>query len=291
MREARLNRWSAVKLTAAAALALLGLFITFDGWADILHIAYVDEEASHIFLVLPICAWLIWVRRLRLRYCKVRPSYLGAAIVAAGWAMSAFGYRNSVQALFHAGSVVVVVGCVITVLGRDLLLRFLPAFFVLVFLVPVPGRIRQKVSIPMMGMTARVTQTVSEYLGVPVERSGNQLSINGKPVGIIEACNGLRMVFALVLVSYAFAFGEPLRNYVRLIILVASPISAMLCNVVRLVPTLWMYGYAHESVADQFHNFAGWAMLGVAFLVLMGIIRVLRWAMIPVGHYTLAASG
>jgi len=290
MRRTLPYRWSARKLAAAGLLALIGLLITIDGWADIFHIAWVDEESSHIFLVLPICAWLIWVRRLRLRYCQVKPSYVGVAIIALGWAMSSFGYRNAVQALFHGGSVLVVVGCVITVLGRDLLLRFLPAFFVLVFLIPVPGRIRQKVSIPMMSTTARITQTVSEYLGVPVERSGNQLSINGKPVGIVEACNGLRMVFALVLVSYAFAFGEPLRNYVRLIILIASPISAMLCNVVRLVPTLWAYGFAHESFADQFHNFAGWAMLGVAFLTLMGIIRLLRWAMIPVGHYTLAAS-
>ena len=56
-------------------------------------------------------------------------------------------------------------------------------------------------------------------------RSGNQLWYNGKPVDIIEKCNGLRMVFGLILVSYAFSFSLPLRNSVRFLILLAQPDS------------------------------------------------------------------
>ena len=29
-------------------------------------------------------------------------------------------------------------------------------------------------------------------------------------------------------------------------------------------------------------------MLGVSFLILMGLVRLLRWALVPVGPYTLA---
>ena len=114
------------------------------------------------------------------------------------------------------------------------------------------------------------------------------LSINGVEVGIAEACNGLRMVFALVLVSGAFAFGNPLRWYVRAIILIASPVSAIFCNVLRLIPTVWLYGYSSSDVAGNFHDISGWCMLLVAFLLLMVIIRLLRWALVPVACYTLA---
>jgi exosortase/archaeosortase family protein len=106
-------------------------------------------------------------------------------------------------------------------------------------------------------------------------------------VAIAEACNGLRMVFALFLVSAAFAFGTPLRTFVRVILILASPISALFCNVVRLVPTVWLYG-SDPEFASTFHDVSGWLMLPLAFLVLMGIIRALRWALLPVYRYTLA---
>jgi len=71
-------------------------------------------------------------------------------------------------------------------------------------------------------------------------------------VTVAEACNGMRMVFALVLVSYAFAFSMPLRNGVRLVVLAASPLAAIVCNVIRLIPTIWLYGNARREVAGTF---------------------------------------
>jgi len=159
---------------------------------------------------------------------------------------------------------------------------------VLGFLVPIPGLIRQEIALPLQTATASVTHTTFELLGVEVSRSGNVLSINGTQVGVAEACNGLRMVFALVLVSYAFAFSVPLRWYVRTAVVGLSPLSAILCNVTRLVPTVWFYGHASDGWAGTFHDWAGWAMLFVAFLLLLGIIRLLQWALIPVTPYTLA---
>jgi exosortase len=282
--------WTRARLWTAAVLGVLGVVVTFPAWADIFNIAYRDEEASHIFLVPLVMGWLVWVRRGRFRHCQPRGTFIGPLLVALGWAISTWGYRHAVQSFWHGGAVLVVTGCVLSALGWDVLMRFLPAFVLLAFLVPIPGMIRQQVAIPLQQATAQVTQVLFDICGLPVERSGNMLSINGTAVEIAEACNGLRMVFALVLVSYGFAFGEPLRNYARVLIVAASPLSAILCNVVRMLPTLWLYGYGPRTLADSFHNIAGWVMLALAFMMLMGIIRLLRWAYIPVAHYTLASQ-
>jgi exosortase/archaeosortase family protein len=114
--------------------------------------------------------------------------------------------------------------------------------------------------------------------------------VNHHPVNIAEACNGVRMVFALALVSYTFGFGMPLRNSVRLLILLLSPLAAIVCNVARVLPTVLMIGYASPATAERFHEYAGWLMLPVAFLLLYGIIGLLKWAMIPVTRYTLASQ-
>lgn len=274
----------------AAAMVCAGVAATFSAWADIYHIASVDSESSHVVLALPVAAWLVWVRRARFRQCQPRGTWVGPVLMALGWGTSAWGFRHSAQSAFHLGAVVVVIGCLLSVVGRDILTRFLPAFVVLAFLVPMPGMVRTRVAMPLQTATAQTTQAIFDVLGEPVERSGNKLSINGRDVEVVEACNGMRLVFTLVLVSYAFAFGEPLKHYVRLIILVVSPASAILCNVIRLVPTVWMHGYWTPEWAGRFHDAAGWVMLVVAFLLLMGIIRALRWAMIPVQHYTLASQ-
>jgi len=280
-------------MTPARWLALLSLMtlsivVTLDAWRDILHIAMRDEESSQVFLVPLVAVWLVWVRRRRLTHAHLRGTWAGCLIILAGAILYCIGDLFLVQSFWHGGAVIILIGCVITIMGRDLLKQFLPAIIAILFVVPVPGRVRQRIAIPMETTTAAVTQHVYETLGLSIERSGNTLTLNGHEVDIVEACNGLRMVVALTLVSYAFAWGTPLRWYVRLIVLALSPISAILCNVVRLVPTVYLYGYHPGEFAGRFHDLSGWVMLFVSFFMLMGVIRLLRWALVPVNHYVLA---
>jgi exosortase len=204
----------------------------------------------------------------------------------AGWMIYWAGDSYYVLAFWHAGAVILTVGCLCTVLGSDVLFSFLPALMVLAFIIPVPASVRQAVGLPLQASLARVTAEVCELLGMDITRSGNQLTVMGQPVAIAEACNGMRMVFALTLVSFTFAFSAPLRWYVRLAVVAASPVSAIFCNLIRLVPTVWMFGY-HRSMAEQFHDYSGWAMLPLAFLLLMGIVRLLRWTLLPIAKFTL----
>jgi exosortase len=270
------------------ALLVATLAATREIWIDIFSIASVDEEQSHILLVLIVAPWMAWVRRSRLRKLQPTGTLFGPVIMALGWAMSYFGFYYSTQSAWHAGAVVCLVGVLVAGFGINTLLRLFPAFAVLVFLIPVPGTLRQMISGPLQTVTASATQIVLETFGVPIERSTNLLSINGHDVAVAEACNGMRMVLALVLVSYAFAFSMPLKNYARALVLIGSPIAALLCNVIRLVPTVLLYGYAPQSWADMFHDVSGWLMVPVAFGVLLALSSVLRWALIPVTRFTLA---
>jgi exosortase len=283
------SRWNAWRAVAATVMAALGVAATFPAWADIYEIAYKDEEYSHIFLVPLVAVWMVWVRRMRFRYCRATGTGIGVIAAAVGWAVSSYGYHHGHQSLWHGGAVLVVLGCILAVLGKQVLFQFLPAVAVLVFIVPVPGLIRQQIAIPLQTWTAQITEVILEVAGIPVERSVNWLTVNGKPLEIAEACNGLRMVWPLMLMSYAFSFGLPLRNSVRLVLLLASPLSAIFCNVVRILPTVWVYSHHTDEVGLKFHDASGWLMLPVAFLLLLGIIKLLDWALIPVRRYSLAS--
>src|SRR4051812_28728369 len=136
-------------------MGALGVWATFEAWHDIYTLASKDEEYSHIFLVPVVALAMLWVRRMRLRHCKPSGAIVGALLVALGWLSFDYGYYHANQALWHLGAVIVVLGCMLSVLGKNVLFRFFPAIAVLIFLVPVPGRMRQRIALPLQTWTAR----------------------------------------------------------------------------------------------------------------------------------------
>jgi exosortase len=280
--------WSVGDVVGALLLVAAAVASTWDAWSDLFWIATRDEEQSHVLLVPVIAAWLAWIRRARLRHCPRDGRWVGPALVAVGWLLYALGDLRSILAFWHLGPIVIAVGCFLSFAGSRYLRRLLPAFAVLVFLVPVPGIVREQVALPLQKATAEATRRVLDVLGVESSRAGNSLTVNGRDVLIAEACNGLRMASALFLVSYAFAYGSTIRNPIRVLIVALSPATAILCNVIRLVPTVWVHGFVSERAGQTMHDVGGWVMLPVAFLMLMGVFRVLRWALVPVYRFSLA---
>jgi len=178
--------------------------------------------------------------------------------------------------------VLMLVGAWLSVLGPSVFQAFLPAAASLIFLLPVPGRIRAPIALELQRDSALVTEWFLQLFGFPVERAENLLLVNGHEIAVAEACNGMRMVSALGLVTFAFVFSYPMRNSVRLFILVLSPLIALIVNVTRLTPTVLMYGYAKIDVADVFHEASGWVMLFVGIAILYGILWLLRWLQVPI---------
>lgn len=265
-----------------AGLVAASALVTHEAWLDILRIVRKDPEASHIILVMPVFVWLWWTYRDRLAGCPVRAPQTGAAVVAAGWALSAYGYINGHLVFWHLGAVVTAVGCVVSIIGVEAVRRMWPAFVVLLFLLPVPGIIRRPIALELQNVSARLTEQGMILFGQAVERSGNRLLYNGAEIDIVEACNGMRMITMLFLVCYTFVFVHRFRAWARVFLLLLAPLLAIVCNIFRLVPTVYAHGHATEATAGQVHDILGWVMIGVAYVLLMGIVALLRWLMLPV---------
>jgi len=279
----RRDGWSAGRIGCAIALGVAALIAVRGAWLDILHIALIDEESSQVWLVVPIMVLLLAVRRKALAPIEPASSFVGPLLVVIGWAMSWYGYFHAIQSAWHLGAVVLLVGAVWTALGSRVMLRAMPALAVAVFFAPVPGRIRAEIAMPMQEATAVAAEVVLVTFGQDVERTGMMLSFNGRPVvRIDEACNGMRMVFALLLVCYAYAMAAPLKGYVRLLIIGLSPLLAVGSNIIRVVPTALVYAYAEKDTGDMVHDLSGWAMVFLAYGFLAAVFRLLEWAEVPV---------
>jgi len=282
--------WRAADCALLAVLLGVGAYLHRQPLADIVAIGLRDEEQSHIFLAPVVALWLLWLRRSRLRYVSRRPSPVGPLLAAAGWLASWWGFSTGVQLMWHGGALVTLVGIVLSFTGTLPLRLFAPVFAALGFMLPIPGIVRHEIAYPLQAMAATITHGTFELIGIGAVKSGNVLVINGEQVAVGEACNGMRMVFALMLVVYAFAFCTPLKPGTRLVLLLVSPVVALGCNVVRLVPTSLFFGYGSVEAAQTFHDLAGWVMLPVALLALLGVLRLIRWLEFPVTSFRLASQ-
>lgn len=274
---------------AIAVLVLMAVGATLPAWRDIYSTAVDREDQSQILLALPVALWLAAVRRHRLRFCVPAASWIGPLACIAGIVMSEAGFRSGVDVLWHAGAVLAAAAAVISVTGLQVARKFLPSFVALIFLLPIPGRFRPQIAVPLQEISARVTEVSLDLFGFPILRSGNILLINEQSVAVAEACNGMRMVGALILVTFAFAFSVPMRNRVRLILLILSPAVALLVNILRLMATTLVYGYSSRTAGDIFHDVSGWAVLGLAFFILWGILSIIRWLEFRTVNYAVNA--
>lgn len=280
----RRSGWTAGRLAWLVVLLALAVLAALPSWHNVLDLALRSDEYSHMLLVLPVVGLLLWQRREQLVAVAPRYSLWGGALALLGVAMDFVGFATQIDVLKDLGMVAMFVAPVVAVAGWRWPLAALPAFGALLFLVPVPGRVRQKIALPLQESSATITQWFMDVIGQSVVRMGNVLQINGVDVAVAEACNGMRMVVALALVTYAFVFSMPLRPWARITLLVASPLVALLVNVLRLIPTVLFYGYWDHEAADFAHDVSGWAVLAVALGVLWGSVALARWMELPIEH-------
>lgn len=268
-------------------MVMLGVLLTYDVWVGIWRVSF-QEQASYFMLVPFVAAWLAWVRRQRLRMCQPVGTWVGPVVVAIGWLLYSFGLRSGYPIIWEDGGLLIVIGCILSVFGTDVLVRFFPAFFSLVFLIPIPDALAPQIAEPIQIATADITQIVYSFFGHDLERQGHALMTHGTVVSLARTGSVLSVVMAFVLMAYAFAFGLPLRNSARVVIIAASPATALLCIVIRSLSTAWLYGNFAPQTVDTLLNFSGWVMIGAALLCLYGLVKLLNWASVPIRRLPLA---
>lgn len=285
------TRWQFSDGVALGVVLIAAVAAAWPIWSRMFEIGWNDPENSHVLLALPVAGFLMYLRRGRVRQLSLRHDYLGPLAVLASTGMILVGFRLQMEILTHFGALLMALGAAASVVGWRVLLRFKPSLMALLFVMPVPGTLRTMIALPLQEASARVVQFTMDLAAVPIIRTGNALQVNGVDVTIAEACNGMRMVSALALVTLAFAFSVPMRSSIRLVFLMLSPLIALAVNIIRLIPTVLFYGYSDTDTATLFHDLSGWLVLVVAIGLLYACLSLMRWLEIPIEPYPVQRSG
>jgi len=200
----------------------------------------------------------------------------GLAVFGVGLAANLLGSYYLYASLENLSLVICANGLALTLLGWQGYKRIAFPLLFLLLMIPLPGRLHDAVMIPLQGLGAMLSAGILEIVGMPVFRYGHVLDIGGHQVAVAEACNGLRMALAFLIVASVVAFIVRRPTWQKVTLILSSIPIAIACNVVRIVVTASLYGTDYEWMAEgHTHEIAGLLMMPAAICLILLELRLL----------------
>jgi exosortase len=242
-----------------------------------------NDDYSAGQLVPLIALFLVWRRRKTLRRCLLKPCWWAIGLLILAMTARTYGLLFMYESAERYSLVLTIVGLVLMVGGWQL---FRSVSWILLFLflmIPLPGRIHNLISGPLQKTATTGSVFLLEAFGVRVSQQGNVVMLNNEtPMAVAEACSGLRMLMAFVIITAFIAYMVNRSRRQRAVLLLSSIPVAVICNILRLFVTAVLFLLTSAEVAEKFfHDFAGLGMMPVAVLLMFGELWLMDKLTLP----------
>ncbi|MFU8892767.1 MAG: exosortase/archaeosortase family protein [Luteolibacter sp.] len=183
----------------------------------------------------------------------------GLAIVLAGVALYAAGYRT-LQPRITAGSLPVIVwGAVIYLGGLRLGLKLAFPLFFFWLAIPLPSF--QQATVHLQIIATKAAHHLSDLFGVATYYEGTEIySRDGAwaPLSIAGGCSGIRSLMALLMISAAWAYIANMAMWKRALLFLAAFPLAILGNVLRVTSIFVIAEHGDAKWArETWHDWSG----------------------------------
>jgi len=255
---------SIVLLAAAYAAMYHNVFekLVADWWNN--------DNYSHGFLIVPIAAYLAWERRHQFVATANRPSVAGLVVVIGSIGVLLTGILGSELFLTRISIIGTLTGIVLFLFGwRRLRVLAFPLAFLLL-MIPIPAIVFNQIAFPLQLLASRAGELTLQSADIPVLREGNVLILANTKLEVAEACSGIRSLVSLLTLGIVFGYFTDQRAWVRTLIALSTIPVAILANGARVAGTgIAAHSFGAEAAEGFFHEFSGWAVFIVAFLLMM----------------------
>jgi exosortase len=243
-----------------------------------------NDDYSAGQLVPLVAIFLVWRERKKLRDCFLKPCWSGgiALLIMAqmGWA---YGLLFMFESAERYSLVLTIAGLVLMVAGWKVFRRVIWILLILFLMAPLPGRIHNMISGPLQNVATTGAVFLMEAFGVRVSQQGNVMMLNqDTPLAVAEACSGLRMLTAFIIVAAFIAYMVKRSRLQKAVVLVSSIPVAVICNIIRIFVTAVLMLHVSTEVGEKFfHDFAGLVMMPIAVLLLFGELWLMEKLILP----------
>lgn len=269
-------------------LSLIGLgLISLAIWGRALFgtfsLALSNDEYTHILLILPVSAALIFLQRDSILQ-SARPNFRAGAIVLVVAALIAalgkWKFAASSPDIRLSLSMLALVtwwiGAVILCLGARVFRSVLFPLLFLFWLVPLPGLLLDRIVGLLQQNSASLTRLLFAGTGVPVSQHGVVLSIPGLDIEVATECSSIRSSIMLLVASMVLAHLFLCSLWRKAAVVIAAVPLSVAKNALRIF-TLSMLGTHVDPgfLTGRLHHQGGF----VFFLLALGSLCVLIWVL------------
>jgi exosortase len=263
-----------MKLTAALlTLFVLALWSYWPIIASLLHTLRTSDDYSAGQLVPLVVVFLIWRDRKTLGGLQLVPCWPGGLLLLSlAEAARIYGSLSMRQSIEQYAIVLALAGLILWVAGWRLLRRLLWILLFLSLMMPLPNVLHSRIGPPLQRLATTGSVFLLEASGIHVTQQGNIVMLNdAMSVAVAEACSGLRMLTAFVIVAAFVAYMVKRPPWQKAVLLASSVPIAVICNTIRIALTAVLMLYVSVQLAQRFfHDFAGLVMMPAAVSLLFG---------------------
>ena len=269
------------------AVLLLLAIMAWSYWpvmADLLNAWQSNDDYSAGQLVPLIALFLVWRERKAIVRCPLVPCWWGGiSLLLLAQVARIYGLLSFRSTPERYALILTAVGSVLMVAGWQVFRRTLWILLFLFLMVPLPGRVHNLISGPLQNIATTGSVFFLEAFGASVSQRGNVVMLNENTLmAVVEACSGLRMMMAFVIVAAFMAYMVKRSRLKKAVLLLSSIPVAVMCNIVRLCVTAVLFLLASAEVAQKFfHDFAGLVMMPAAVLLMFGELWLMDKLTLP----------
>ncbi len=236
-----------------------------------------SDEYSSGLLVPLIALYVAWIRRSELKRVPVVPSViLGLSALVIAQSARFAGLYLGMDSGENLSVVLTVWAVLLMLLGWRMIWKTRAILLFLLLMLPLPGQVQGWITLPLQRWATSSAVFSLEAMGYAVQQQGNIIDINGTQVGVVEACNGLRMVTAFFVIAGFVALIVRRSTWQKIVIFVSSLPIALLCNTIRLTITTIAFTMIQATTWEEaFHAFGGLAMMPLALAMIVAELWIL----------------
>ncbi len=261
-------------------IALMAISFLLLYWDILTHLTQdwmTNDNYSHGFLIPFITGYMIWQKKDELAGFPVRPSNTGLLFLLAGMGLFVIGTVGAEQFMMRFSMIVTLFGIILYFTGWPITRKISVPIAYLIFMIPLPAIIWNKIAFPLQLFAARLTARTVEVMGIPILREGNVLHLANTSLEVVDACSGLRSLTSLLALSGAFAYIATLRTVSKWILFFSAIPIAVAVNILRLTVTAFMARYMGAQAAQGFlHEASGILVFVFAFIFLFFVYLLLK---------------
>jgi exosortase D (VPLPA-CTERM-specific) len=228
------------------------------------------EDYNYCYLIPFVVIYLLWEKKTDFMLKPAEPNWLGIFPLVFGLLLFWLGELGGEYYTMYLSSWFVLLGLIWMHFGwQKLKIILFPIAFILTMFPP-PNLVYFNLSLKLKLISSKLGVWVLQVFGKSAYREGNVIDLGFTQLQVVDACNGLRYLFPLIVLALLVSYYSKTSLWKKVLIVVTAIPISIFVNGLRIASVGLLYPIWGPMVTEGFfHDFSGWAIFMISLCILV----------------------